>query len=360
VTVIHLVVPAGIDDEQHPSGGNVFDRRLAGALVADGWRVVEHSLEGGWPRPDAVARSGLAEALRSVPTGALVVLDGLVASATPEVLQAEAGRLRLVVLVHAPLGDDSALPVGLPAGVRADVRRVEAAALSAAVAVLTTSRWTRRWLMDHYGLPADRVHVAVPGADPAPRAPGSRTGGELLCVAAVTPGKGHDVLLAALATLADLPWRCLCLGALDLAPEHAAAVRRQATTTGLAERVCFAGPRAGNDLDRAYATADVLVLASRAESYGLVVTEALAHGLPVIATAVGGVAEAVGHAPGGPPGCLVEPDDPGALAAALRGWLEDGAERDRLRRAALARARTLPRWSDTSRQVGRALAAVAS
>jgi glycosyltransferase involved in cell wall biosynthesis len=351
VTAVHVVVPAGIDDEQHPSGGNVYDRRVCGALAADGWRVLEHPVPGGWPRPDTAAQAGLATALRRIPADQVVVLDGLVASAAPEVLRGAAGRLRLVVLVHAPLGDGSAL---------AGVRRAEAAALSVASAVLTTSAWCRQWLLDHYGLAADRVHVAEPGVLSAPPAPGTPSGGELLCVAAVTPGKGHDVLLAALATLADLPWRCRCLGALDLAPDHVAALRRRVADTGLDERVCFAGPRTGADLERAYAASDVLVLASRGETYGLVVTEALAHGLPVIATSVGGVPEALGRAGDRLPGRLVDPGEPDAMAAALREWLGDGAGRALLREAARARAAALPRWSDTAAQVARVLTAVAS
>jgi glycosyltransferase involved in cell wall biosynthesis len=351
VTVVHVVVPAGIDDERHPSGGNVYDRRVCEALAAGGWGVLEHPVAGGWPRPDAEAQAGLAAALGSIPAGEVVVLDGLVASAAPDALRAAAGRLRLVVLVHAPLGDGSP-----PAA----VRQAEATSLSTAAAILTTSRWSRQWLLDNYGLAADRVHVAEPGVVPGPPAPGTPLGGELLCVAALTPGKGHDVLLAALATLTDLPWQCRCLGALDLAPDHVASLRRQVADTGLGERVCFAGPRTGADLERAYAAADVLVLASRAETYGLVVTEALAHGLPVIATSVGGVPEALGGSDGRLPGRLVDPGDPDALAVALRGWLEDGAGRALLREAARARTAALPRWSDTAAQVARVLTTVAS
>jgi glycosyltransferase involved in cell wall biosynthesis len=351
VTVVHVVVPAGIDDVRHPSGGNVYDRRLCEALVADGWRVLEHPVRGGWPRPDGRALAGLAAALKGIPAAEVVVLDGLVASSAPEALRAAAGRLRLVVLVHAPLGDGSA---------PADLRRAEAVALSAADAVLATSSWSRQWLLDHYGLAADRVHVAEPGVVPAPYAPGTRAGGELLCVAAVTPGKGPEVLLAALATLTDLPWRCRCVGALDLATDYVAALRRQVADTGLGERVCFTGPQTGADLERAYAAADVLVLASKAETYGLVVTEALAHGLPVIATSVGGVPESLGRTGDRLPGRLVDPGDPAALAVALREWLEDGAGRAQLREAARARATALPRWSDTSAQVARVLTAVAS
>ena len=107
----------------------------------------------------------------------------------------------------------------------------------------------------------------------------------------MTPHKGHDVLLDALATVADLSWRCTCVGSLDRDPVFAAAVQRRATRDG---RVRFTGPRTGSELDRTYAAADLLVLASHAETYGMVVTEALARGVPVIATDVGGVSEALG------------------------------------------------------------------
>jgi glycosyltransferase involved in cell wall biosynthesis len=124
--------------------------------------------------------------------------------------------------------------------------------------------------------------------------------------------------------------------------------------------VRFTGPLGGPELDRAYASADLLVLPSRAESYGMVVTEALAHGLPVIAAAVGGVPEALGHAADGQrPGLLVHPDDPAALRAALGRWLDDADLRHRLRAAARSRHESLPTWAATSARIGAVLAEVA-
>ena len=129
-----------------------------------------------------------------------------------------ASRLRLVVLVHMPLGH-------WPAG---DARQRERAVLGAATAVVTTSAWTRRRLLELYSLPADRVHVAEPAVDAADLAPGTGAGGALLCVAAVTSGKGHDVLLDALATMVDLSWQCVCVGSLErerATPRASAAAR---------------------------------------------------------------------------------------------------------------------------------------
>jgi glycosyltransferase involved in cell wall biosynthesis len=362
VTAVHVVVPDGIDDPARPSGGNAYDRRICDGLAEIGWSVYERAVPGEWPRPDAAACATLTAVIAGIPDGGVVLLDGLIASTAPGVLVPAAGRLRLVVLVHMPLGEGASGAQDGAFDAREgafDAR--EGAVLSAAAAVVTTSTWTRRWLLDHYGLPPDRVHVAEPGVDDAALAPGTAAGGQLLCVAAVTPNKGHDVLLAALATLIDLSWRCLCIGSVDQDPGFVDRLGRQARDGGIGDRVSFTGPRTGADLDVAYAAADLLVLASHGETYAMVVTEALARGLPVVATDVGGLPEALGRgADGSQPGLLVPSDDSAALAAALRRWLDDAALRRRLRDAARERRASLSGWPATTLAIARALAEAAA
>jgi len=354
MSTLYVVLPDSVDDPARPSGGNSYDRRICSGLAAIGWSVHERPVPGSWPQRDAAARATLTGVLAGITDDAVVLIDSLIASAVPEVLVPEAGRLRLVALVHAPLG------AGRPGDEAAQAGTREGTALSAAVAVIATSRWTRRWLLHQYAIQPDRVHVAEPGVDAADLAPGTAAGGELLCVGAVTPGKGHDVLLEALAAIADLPWRCVCVGTLALDPRFVSRLARQARKCGMGDRVLFTGPRTGADLDAAYAAADALVLATRAETYGMVVTEALARGLPVVATTVGGLPEALGHgSDGSRPGLLVPPDDPEALAAALRRWLGDAALRQRLRHSSHERRSTLQGWSATSVRISRVLGAVA-
>jgi len=352
VSSVHVVLPDGVDDPERPSGGNVYDRRVCRGLAERGWSVLEGTAPGGWPAADRAARTRLRREVASMPDGAVVLVDGLVASAAPEVLAPAAGRLRLCVLLHLPLGattDDDA------------VRTAERTVLVAAAAVLATSGWTRWWLLEHYRIRADRVHVAEPGVDPAPLVPGTGDGDRLLCVAALTPGKGHDTLLGALAEVGDLPWQCLCVGSLRRDPDLVDRLVRQARDHGVADRVHLVGPRTGDGLAASYADADLLVLASRFESYGMVVTEALARGLPVLVTAVGGLPATVGRLPDGTrPGLLVPPDDPVALARALRRWLVDPALRGSLREAARVRRTTLAGWDTTVDRVSRVLAEVAS
>jgi glycosyltransferase involved in cell wall biosynthesis len=342
VPTVHVVLPEGIDDPERPSGGNTYDRRVCDGMAGLGWTVRERPVPGSWPAPDDEARSRLAAELAAVPDDSLVLVDGLVASAAPEVTVPASRRLRLVVLVHMPLPGER------------DV-------LAAADAVLTTSDWTRDRLLSRHGLGPDRVHVAVPGVDESPVAPGTGPGTGLLCVAAVTPGKGHDVLVRALALVADPTWRCVCVGSLDRDRDFARDVQRQAGASGLEDRLVFTGPRVGEALDAAYADADLLVLASRGETYGMVVTEALARGLPAVATAVGGIPEALGRdSDGTRPGRLVPPDDPQALAAALERWLGDDGTRSRLRRSARERRSTLAGWAETAARVSAVLSGVAA
>jgi glycosyltransferase involved in cell wall biosynthesis len=348
---VRVVVPAGIDDPGRPSGGNTYDRRVCEELAATGWSVDVRQVPGAWPRPRPGARDHLAAALGTAPDGSVLLVDGLVGLAAPEVVVPAGRRLRTVVLVHLP-GGTAAGDLAAPGA--------ERAVLSSAAAVVTTSQWARSRLIARHGLQPARVHVAAPGVDPAPPAAGSHDGGRLLCVGAVIPAKGHDLLLTALAAVADRSWRCVCAGSLDRAPAFVSALRRAVLATGLDGRIAFTGPLGGPALDDAYAAADVLVLPTRAESYGMVVGEALARGLPVLASDVGGVPEALGTTAAGRPGLLTPAGDVAALAASLRRWLDDAGLRARLQRAAHRRRADQARWAATAGRVARVLEDVAA
>jgi glycosyltransferase involved in cell wall biosynthesis len=335
VKTVSFVVPDTIDSPASPSGGNRYDRRVSQELTALGWVVRELS-------------GALDDVLAAVPDDEATLVDGLLACRAPDVIAAHAGRLRMVVLVHLPLADETGLSPPDAAALDALERRT----LQSVRAVVATSTWTARRLIAHHGLPPERVHVAAPGVDPAPLTAPSDDGSRLLCVAAITPRKGHDQLLAALATLGDLRWTCVCVGALDRAPSFVAALPALPP-------VRFVGPQTGAELAASFAAADLLVLPSRAEPFGMVVTEALACGIPVLATAVDGLPEALAQAPDGSvPGLLVPPEDPGALARALREWLTSPPLRNRLRGSAQARRGALPGWSTTSLQLAEVLANV--
>lgn len=348
---LHVVLPGGIDDPAAPSGGNTYDRKVLTGLAAT-HDVHEIAVTAAWPYPAERARAVLARALERLPDRATVLLDGLVAGAVPELLEPQAGRLRLVVLVHLPLGDETHLSPAEAAELSARERR----SVRAAAAVVATSEAAARRVETLHDLPAGSVHVAAPGVEPAPLAAPSPAGNRLLCVAAVTPRKAQDVLVEALHSVAGLPWTCTLVGALDRAPSFVDRVRELAAAVD--GRVEFAGTRTGEALARSYREADLLVLPSLAETYGMVVTEALARGVPVLGTRVAGVPEALGTAPDGSlPGALVPPGDPPALAGALRRWLTDPALRRGWRAAAGARRSGLRGWDHTTRRLNEVLTA---
>ncbi|OEV31916.1 glycosyl transferase, partial [Streptomyces nanshensis] len=242
--------------------------------------------------------------------------------------------------------------------------------LHAAAAVVVTSEWAAREVTARHGLEAARVHSVLPGTDPAPLARGTDGASRLLCVAALTPRKGQDLLVEALAGLGSVrpvfaegqgppggdsggpPWTCELTGPLDRAPGFVERLRRSVGEHGLGERVRLTGARSGEDLAAAYDAADLLVLASHTETYGMVLTEALSRGIPVLATEAGAVPYTVGTAPDGSiPGILVPPGDSAALTAALHTWLTDPGIRSHLTTSARGRRAKLQGWPESSRQL---------
>jgi glycosyltransferase involved in cell wall biosynthesis len=341
-STVHCVLPGDIDDPLHPSGGNIYDRRILDGLTSMGWHVREHAIPGDWPQPSTATQSTLESLVVSLPDEAVVLVDGLVASAAAPVLMANAERVRLVPLIH--------LPASTPA---------EGELLRASAAILATSEWTARQLVDDHGLAEVAVHVATPGVEPAPVAAGSADGGSaLLCVGAVAPHKGQDVLISACERLPGHVFTCDIVGPLDHDPSFVESLRIRAKP--FAPRLRFVGPRTGASLETTYDEADLLVVPSRVETYGMVVTEALARGIPVLATTAGGLPSTLGDPVEDEslPGMLVVPGDADALAGALRHWLTDPALRQRLRDSALTRRATLTDWSHTAAAVAPVLARV--
>lgn len=335
--VVHVVVPDAIDDPLRPSGGNRYDRRVCDHLVGAGWQVHEHAIPDAWPRLGDTGRAALARVLPRIPDGAIVLVDALIVGARAPMFVSAAARLSLVVIVHAPSAEVA----------------VDAAALGVARGVIATSGWLRNELLHAYPLRPEAVHVVEPGVEPSGLAAGTPSGGELLCIGAIAHHKGHDLLLAALAQLVHQTWRCRCVGSIDRDPQFAAELCRETHLAGVDARLRFLGPQTGPDLDTAFRSADVLVHPARIEGYGMVVTEALARGVPVITTTTGGLPDALGTAPDGTrPGLLVPPGDAGALAHAIATWLTDRELRRRLRRAARTRRLMLPSWSTTAQRIG--------
>ncbi len=337
MATLHFVLPG---DPATRTGGFIYDARIIEGLRDGGLEVAVHSLPDGFPTPSTAIREQAARLFAELPDGARVVIDGLALGVLPEELRPQAGRLDLIGLVHHPLAAESGLS---PERQRA-LFESETAALKLVSQVITTSRHTAEALAP-YGVTAERISPVPPGVDPAPLAAGSRDGTlALLCVANLVPRKGHDLLLGALARLKDLDWRLTCAGSLARDPAWTDRLRRLCGEAGLDDRVAFLGEIDDSELEDLYHGADLFVLASHYEGYGMVFPEAVAHGIPVLATRTGGIPEAAPAAAS----ILVPPGDESALAEALRRLLAEPAAYARLRAAAREVRDGLRRWSDSA------------
>jgi glycosyltransferase involved in cell wall biosynthesis len=340
---VYFLVPDCIDDAERVSGGNVYDQRIREALRGRSWdvRMVLVPVGGAGDVGDT------AQAISRIPGDSLVLIDGLLAVAASAVLAAHSARLRIVVLAH--------MVAGVLAGDGADRETVgrEREAVRAARRVVATSEWTRSELVACALADPDRIAVARPGTDAAPAATGSGTGGSLLCVGAVTAHKGQDLLVDALAGLVDLPgWSCSIVGSLRTDPDFALRTAAAVASARLGSRIAFRGVLTGRCLADAYGTADLVVAPSRVESYGMVVAEALARGIPVLAAHVGGIPEAIADSPAA---VLVPPNDPRALRGALRHWWEHADRRAALKAEAVRSRGGARSWDDTAAMVAAVL-----
>jgi glycosyltransferase involved in cell wall biosynthesis len=335
--VVKAVAFAVPGDLATPTGGYTYDRRIIAELPALGWQVEALDIGDGFPQPTLDARAAACARLAALPRGRPIVIDGLAFGVLPDAAEALRQRHPVIALVHHPL----AFETGLSERETQAFRRSERAALACARRVIATSAATARLLAADYGVPAERVAVVRPGTDQVELKPRRLSDAvTLLAVGAVVPRKGFDVLIAALAKLGGRRWRLVIAGDRTRSPDTAARLDADIARLGLAGRVEILGPIAPERLGALYSAADLFVLPSRFEGYGMAYAEAIAHGVPVVGTNAGAIPDTV---PAGA-GILLPPDDVEALAGTLRRLIDDPAERQRL--AAGARAASFPSWRE--------------
>jgi len=331
-----------------PTGGYRYDRELLARLPARGFAVSHVRLSGAYPSPDASDIAATAAALGTLPRDAVALIDGLALGAMPPPMIAKLPH-PVVALVHHPLGLESGIPPQRAAALLANERAV----LGCVRHSVTTSRATRRYLIDAFGLAESAVTVAEPGVERAPRASGEALPLRLLAVGAVSHRKAYPVLMQALAKCRDLDWRLTIAGSLTLDPAAAADLRRAVDEAGVSDRVDLGGAVEEVQLAALYAEAHVFVASSLYEGYGMALTEALARGLPIVASSGGAAAETLPDAAA----IKTAPGDVEALAGAIRRVVSDADLRRRMSDAAWAAAADLPTWDDTARIVAEVLRA---
>jgi len=359
-------------DLDTPTGGYVYDRMLIDALRRAGRPVDTRTLGAGYPDPTPETLQQAQALIAGLADGSPVMIDGLAFGVLGEVVAPHAARLRLIALVHHPLAEEA----GLSPDRAETLRRAERAALAHARLVVTTSRATADLVARDYAVPDDRLAVLEPGRAPLPEPAGpaiATRGGDtlrLLAVGSLIPRKDYPTLLAALARLGDQRVHLDIVGSAAFDPRHADHLAAEVARLGVADRVTFHGALARRDLERLYASADLFVLTTLYEGYGMAFVEAMAHGLPVVATGTGAVADTVPqaagfeHAPGDmaaglehapnneAAGVVHAPGDVAAVAASLCRLIDDPALRAAMGRAARAHVAALPDWDAQAARLG--------
>ncbi len=331
-----FAIPGDLDT---PTGGYVYARRVLQLLPGYGVDIRHLALPAGFPFPSSEDLARSRQLLSVLQPQTVLLVDGLAFGAfSSDVLSVLPQKI--IALVHHPL----ALEPGLAPEVKEMLLDSERRALRQAMHVIVPSRAMAETVAQFLSVEVSRVTVAEPGTDPADRAAGGGMTPHLLSVGSVTPRKGFDILIKALALIADKPWRATIAGSLDRDKAETAAVTALIENAGLSDRIRLTGAMAQAQIAELYAQADIFVLPSRYEGYGMVFTEAMARGLPVVGAAAGAVTHTV------PPsaGILVPPDDPPALAEALASLIDKPDLRKELSDRAWAHAQTLPRWERTA------------
>ena len=341
-------------DLNSPTGGYAYDRRIIAGLKSLAWEIQLIGLGEGYPFPNSAQVKQAKKQLQGLAPGVPMVIDGLALGVLPEVAACVAEHHPLIALIHHPL----AFEFGLSQDQAALLKQSETEALRHASKVIANSPATARDLNRHYGVPMDRIDVVLPGTDRSMQqrersqiTNGNRNAIRLLSVASIIPRKGFHDLLAALAPLADLPWTLSIAGDTTRNAGAFEQLIGDITRFGFEGRVHVLGAVSDSELDILYTRADAFVLASLFEGYGMVYAEAMAYGLPIIATSAGAIPDTVPSEAG----LLVSPGDITALTLALKTIIEDAPSRARLSSGALQAAAQQPTWDQATQQFATAL-----
>ncbi len=332
---LYFAIPGDINTL---TGGYAYDRRLIAELRALGHNIEHLCLSNRFPVPDAEALADAAAQFAALPDHSIVIADGLAYGVLDTIAEQHAARLNIIALCHHPL----MLEAGLSSDQAQQLFLTEQRALHAAKAVMVTSATTGKILTERFTIPAEKIVLALPGTDPQPFSPCTGNPPLLLTLATLTRRKAHDVLIDALATIKHLEWSARFVGGAEFDPEWVLFLKQKVATYGLEQRIIFTGTIANTASE--YSAADVFVLPSLFEGYGMAFAEALSFGLPIVAARTGAVPDVVPDSAG----ILVAPHDSIALADALQNLLTDASLRQQLQTGAQAAARNLPSWADTA------------
>ena len=347
---VAFAIPGDIDA---PSGGYAYARKLFALLPEFG--ITPHHLElpDTFPAPSPDDLSLTRQLLDQLHPSTPVLFDGLAYGALPPGFL-DGLNSPYIALVHHPLAFES----GLEPERQRQLLISERYTLGRAKAVIATSPLTARELASKYDVAPGQITVAEPGTEPAIRAIGTDASPNkpfsMLAVGSLIPRKGYTVLIEALKELDISDWHLTIAGTPEHDPAEANRIREAVLASGKRRQITIAGRIPGPDLARLYAQADLFVMPSLYEGYGMVLAEAMARGLPIVCTTGGAAAETAPDAAA----IKVPPGDAAALQKAIASLMDNEPERTIMSAASWAAGRKLPRWAASIEKIADVLKAV--
>jgi glycosyltransferase involved in cell wall biosynthesis len=284
-------------------------------LSEKGHQVRIHNLRNDFPFPDNLSLRECKEILDHITPGDPILIDSLAAGPLLPVLAPLYDKHPFVALIHLPLSHN----LDIPLSQREILAQQEKSVMSLSAGLVVTSKYTGELIAD-WGIDSHVIHVILPGVEAEEQKNSYPTlPRNLLCVANYLENKGQLLLIKALAEMKMFNWVMNFYGHQDIDKRYVSELLSQIRHHGLANRIFIHGPISGSALTQAYLHSDLFILPSYFETYGMVLTEALAHGIPVIASTGGGIPYTV------PPsmGILFKPGDIRELQLIAKAILEN-------------------------------------
>lgn len=328
------------------TGGYSYDRHILDGLQSLGWQIKSISLGEGYPFPSKAQLDYAASLLLDLEEGVPLLIDGLALGVLPDLVSLLAARHPIVGLVHHPL----ALESGLDFNQVVSLQESEKKSLTYVKKVVANSNKTARDLTGFYKVPSKNVLVVLPGTIQQLKASISKSIAKkspevihLLSVGAVIPRKAFHTLVEALYPLKSLSWTLSIAG--DVARDVGAYAKLQEAIRrcSLVDRINVLGTVSDLELQQLYTSSDLFVSASLYEGYGMVFAEAMANGLPIVATTGGAITDTVPNKAG----LLVEPGNVASLSNAIKLLIEDHDVRTKLSQGAILAAKQQPTWEES-------------
>ena len=283
---LHFLIPGDIETL---AGSYIYDKRIIEGLKAKGHTVNLQRLADDFPFPSDESLVQCKKIVKSIPKSEPIIVDSLAFGVIPEILEDVAATNPIIALIHVPLSVD---PI-YSAYQRTLLTSNEQEAFKLASKFVVTSEYTLDVLLN-LGIEMPQIKLVVPGIDDFPQKKNFPDKPfKLLSIANMCRSKDHSILVRALSALKDKDWLLDCYGNLDMDREYLSDLQAMIRKNHLQEKILIHGIVSGQELTNAFLNADLFVHPSDFEIYGMALSEALAHGIPVVASTGGGICKTV-------------------------------------------------------------------